>query len=63
MLHNIGGTERFIRVVVGLALLLLVFFGPQTPWGYVGLVPLITGLIGYCPLYRVLGRKVVRTAP
>jgi hypothetical protein len=33
----------------------LVFIGPQTPWAWIGLVPLITGLVGFCPLYRVLG--------
>jgi len=47
--------ERGARVVVGLALLALVFVGPRTLWGLVGLVPLATGLAGTCPLYTVLG--------
>ncbi len=57
---NEGTTDRALRIVAGLILLSLVFFGPQTPWGWVGLVPLITGLVGFCPLYRVLG---INTCP
>jgi Protein of unknown function (DUF2892) len=55
MKANEGGLDRILRIVVGLGLLSLVFVGPQTTWGYVGLVPLITGLIGFCPLYAVFG--------
>lgn len=55
MTRNSGSIDRAIRILVGLALLALVFVGPQTPWGWIGLVPLITGLVGVCPLYRVLG--------
>ena len=47
--------ERALRIVLGLGLLSLVFVGPQTLWGLVGLVPLATGLLGSCPLYTVLG--------
>jgi hypothetical protein len=50
--HNI---ERAIRVVAGLGLLSLVFVGPQTMFGLIGIVPLVTGLIGSCPIYTVLG--------
>jgi hypothetical protein len=46
--------DRTLRVLVGIALLALVFVGPQTPWGLLGLLPLVTGLIGSCPLYTVL---------
>ena len=52
---NEGGIDRVVRVVVGLALLALVFVGPKTPWGWIGIVPLLTGLSGRCPLYSVLG--------
>lgn len=52
---NVGGIDRIVRIVVGLILLALVFVGPQTPWGWIGLVPLLTGLISWCPLYTVLG--------
>jgi len=57
MIKNIGSTDRLIRVILGIGLLLIAFEGPRTAWGYVGLLPLITGVLGYCPLYRVLGRK------
>jgi hypothetical protein len=53
--RNEGSFDRFLRVIVGLAILSLVFFGPKTAWGYIGLVPLITGLVGYCPAYQLLG--------
>lgn len=55
--RNIGSTDRLVRIVLGIGLLLIAFEGPRTAWGYIGLVPLITGLLGYCPLYRVFGRK------
>jgi hypothetical protein len=50
--HNM---ERGARVLIGLGLISLVFFGPQTSWGWIGVVPLATGLIGSCPLYTLLG--------
>jgi len=47
--------ERVIRVVVGVVLVSLVFIGPKTAWGWIGLVPILTGATGLCPLYTVLG--------
>lgn len=47
--------DRGIRVVLGLALISLAFMGPVTPWGWVGLVPLLTGLVGSCPIYTLFG--------
>jgi len=47
--------ERALRVVLGLALISIVFVGPRTPWGFVGIVPLATGLLGSCPVYTLLG--------
>ena len=47
--------ERAIRVLIGLGLLSLVFVGPKTPWGWIGIVPLVTGVTGLCPLYTALG--------
>jgi len=47
--------ERVVRVAAGLALIGLAFAGTIGPWGYLGLVPLFTGLVGSCPLYSVLG--------
>lgn len=55
MTSNVGNIERILRVLVGLGLISLVFVGPQTPWGWVGLIPLVTGLVSFCPLYRILG--------
>lgn len=60
MKPNEGTIDRVLRVVAGLGILSLAFVGPQTPWGYVGLVPLATGLIGFCPLYAMLG---INTCP
>ena len=47
--------ERVIRVLVGLALVSLVFVGPKTPWGWIGILPILTGASGLCPLYTLLG--------
>ena len=55
MKANVGTIDRVIRVVFGLVLIALVFVGPQTPWGWVGIIPLVTGLISNCPLYSILG--------
>jgi hypothetical protein len=55
MSANVGGVDRILRIVVGLGLLSLVFVGPQTPWGWIGLVPLLTALVGYCPAYSLIG--------
>jgi len=55
MKSNVGTLDRILRVVVGLALIALVFVGPQTPWGWIGVIPLLTAAVGYCPAYRLLG--------
>jgi len=52
---NEGAVDRILRIVLGIAVLSLVFVGPRTPWAWLGLVPLLTGVIGFCPLYAVLG--------
>ena len=58
---NEGTIDRVVRIVVGLALLSLVFVGPQTAWGWIGLVPLATGLAGWCPAYTLLGVSTCST--
>jgi Protein of unknown function (DUF2892) len=58
--QNEGGLDRAVRVAVGLGLLSLVFVGPQTLWGLVGLVPLATGLLGSCPAYTLLGIRTCK---
>ena len=60
MSKNEGTLDRALRVVLGLVLLSLVFVGPQTMWGLVGIIPLVTGLVGVCPVYSVLGIKTCR---
>lgn len=55
MSRNEGTIDRVLRVILGLVLLSLVFIGPQTWWGLIGLVPLVTGLMGSCPVYSMLG--------
>ena len=52
--------DRVLRVGLGIALIALVFVGPQTPWGWLGAIPLVTGLVGSCPIYTMLG---VSTCP
>jgi hypothetical protein len=61
MTSNIGTWDRILRIVVGLALLSLVFVGPKTPWGLVGLIPLLTGLTRFCPAYRLAGVRTCAT--
>lgn len=55
--------ERVLRVVAGLALVAFAYTGSIGPWGYIGAIPLITGLIGSCPIYTMLGMSTcpVRT--
>jgi len=55
MKKNIGGAERIIRIIAGLAILSLAFVGPQSAWAYLGIVPLATGVIGWCPPYALFG--------
>ena len=58
--HNEGKVDRVLRVIVGAVLISLVFAGPKTMWGWIGLVPFVTGLAGTCPLYTLFG---IRTCP
>jgi hypothetical protein len=53
--RNEGTVDRVLRVALGLGLIAIVFVGPRTPWGWIGVVPLITGLLGSCPAYTLLG--------
>ncbi|MDX1646106.1 MAG: DUF2892 domain-containing protein [Longimicrobiales bacterium] len=53
--RNEHDIDRAARIVLGLGLLSIVFVGPQTLWGLLGLVPLTTGLLGTCPVYSILG--------
>lgn len=55
MEKNIGSLDKVIRVLVGVLLLALVFVGPQTAWGWLGVPVILIALFGWCPLYKVLG--------
>ena len=55
MKKNVGTFDRTLRIIAGIAILSLAFVGPATPWGYLGLVPLLTGLMGWCPPYALFG--------
>ena len=59
-MKNEGTIDRVVRVIAGVALLSLTVTGPQTLWVLVGLVPLLTGLVGVCPAYMLFG---LRTCP
>ena len=61
MTHNEASWDRKARMVLGVGLLALAFVGPHTLWGLLGLVPLATGAVGLCPLYRALGISTNRT--
>ena len=52
---NVGSFDRLFRILLGLVLLALVFVGPKTEWGWLGLIPLATGLMRTCPLYSLFG--------
>ena len=58
---NVGNVDRILRIVVGLALIAIVFVGPQTPWGWIGLIPLATGVMRTCPAYKLLGMNTCGT--
>ena len=55
MVKNEGELDRIGRIILGVVLLALVFVGPKTWLGWFGIVPLVTGVVGFCPLYRALG--------
>ena len=52
---NVGGIDRILRIVAGLALIALTLSGTIGVWGWIGVVPLLTAALGSCPLYTVLG--------
>ena len=62
MKPNIGKVERIVRIVVGIGVLSLAFVGPRNPWAYLGILPLLSGLVGWCPPYALFGISTVRSA-
>ena len=62
MKANVGGLDRMLRIIIGCVLIAMVFFGPQTPWGWIGIIPLATAMMGWCPAYsifRVSSKKAI----
>ncbi len=55
MKMNIGGIERVARITLGIAVLSLAFIGPESPWAYLGIIPLVTCLVGWCPPCALFG--------
>lgn len=55
MKKNVGSGERTLRVIVGLFLVSLIFWGPKTLWGLIGIIPILTGSTGNCPVYTITG--------
>ena len=55
MKKNVGGIDKVLRIGLGIVLLSLTVVGPKTMWGLVGIIPLLTGSVGFCPFYPILG--------
>ena len=62
MQKNVGSIDRAVRIVAGLALVALAATGTVGVWGYIGVVPLATALIGWCPAYTLFGIKTCKAA-
>ena len=58
--RNVGTIDRALRAIVGIILIALVFVGPKTAWGWLGLIPLGTAIIGYCPPYSLFGLNTAK---
>jgi len=58
---NVGSLDRGLRIVAGLVLLSLTVIGPKTAWGLVGILPLLTALMSWCPAYTLFGIRTCKT--
>ena len=63
MVKNVNTVDQVVRIVLGLALISLVFVGPQTPWGWVGLILIATGFMNFCLVYQLLGISTIKKTP
>lgn len=61
MKANLGQIDRVLRIVLGLVLIALSLMGTIGWWGWLGIIPLITGLMKFCPIYRLLGLSTCKT--
>ena len=59
-MKNVGSIDRVLRIVIGLVLIALVFVGPQTPWGWIGLILIGTAAVSWCPIYRLFNIGTAR---
>lgn len=57
MMKNVGGIDKIVRIAAGVILILLAITGVFSPWGWIGVLPLLTGLLGWCPAYSLFGIK------
>lgn len=57
---NLAGWDRWARIVAGLLVVSLAFWGPKTPWAWLGLVLVATGFLSFCPIYALLGIRTGR---
>ncbi len=55
MSRNVGTADRWVRVLLGVGLLSMTFVGPRSMWGVIGLIPLVTAGVSFCPLYSIFG--------
>ncbi len=62
MMSNMALWDRVVRIVIGLVLISLVYWGPQTQWGWIGLILVATGLVSFCPIYRMIGIRTNKSA-
>lgn len=62
MTRNEGTIDRALRVILGLGLIALALTGTFSPWGWIGVVPLVTGLVGVCPVYSILGIRTCKVS-
>mgnify|MGYP000890647658 FL=1 len=60
--RNVGHKDAVLRVIIGLALISIVFVGPRTPFGWIGVIPILTAVTGFCGLYRILGISTCKRA-
>ncbi|TSE19636.1 hypothetical protein Talka_01355 [Tepidimonas alkaliphilus] len=63
MTRNVGGLDRVLRIIIGLALIVATATGTIGVWGWIGILPLATGLIGWCPPYAIFGINTCKTEP
>lgn len=61
MKSNVGGIDKILRILVGIVLIVLTITGTIGLWGWIGVLPLVTGLFNFCPAYKLLGVNTCKT--